>query len=145
MMKRFLFVLMILGALACEKTPVDPNNPDNKPAEPVGTLVADFTITHAWLPVNRIIRTDLHVALNQYDMYRGVYIQSANVIDSQNMYSFYLAPGNYWLVAGIACICDGDSCSAAGFPGNKWGQKFASYALTIVKDRTTKVVIQFLK
>jgi hypothetical protein len=137
--------MLIILAAACEPDPVTPDNVDNPPAGPYGTLIADFTIKHGWLPVERIIRTDLHIALNAYDMYRGSYIQSANLLDSQNMYTFYLAPGTYYLVAAIACICEGDSCSAAGFPGNKWGQKFASYTFTIKEDETTKVTIQFLK
>ena len=137
--------MLVFLAVACEPEPVTPDNIDNRPPGPHGTLIADFTLKHAWLPVDRIIRTDLHVARNAYEMYRGSFIQSANLTNSQNIYTFYLSPGTYYLVAGIACICEGDSCSAAGFPGNKWGQKFASYTFTIEKDQTTKVVIQFLK
>lgn len=144
-MKSLFYVFLILALIACERTDIDPNNPDNKPVEPTGTLVADFPITHTWLPTIKIIRTDLHIAINAYEMFKGNYIQSANVIDSQQKYSFFLPPGNYYLEAAIACLCEGDSCSAGGFPGNKWGQKHASYTFTIVEDETTEVLIRFLQ
>ena len=140
----FLFLLVLL-LVACDPDPIDPGGEGEEGRVASGTLVVDFTLTHPWLPVSRIIRTDLHVARTAYDMYRGIYIQSANLLDSQNYYTFYLGPGNYYLEAGIACICGGDSCSAAGFPGNQWGQKFTSYTFTIEQDKTTKVTIQFLR
>ena len=131
--------------VSCDPTGVNTDIIEVTEPEPTGTLVVDFPITHQWLPTNRIIRSDLHIANNAYDLYRGNYIQSANVTSSQQKYSFYLAPGNYYLVAGIACLCEGDSCSAGGFPGNKWGQKFASYNFTIEDDQTTDVIIRFLQ
>ena len=144
-MKKILFVLAFFGWVSCEPSPIDPNNPDNYPPEQTGTLVVDFPITHNWLPVKKIIRTDLHVALTEYDMYREKFIQSANVIDSQQKYSFFLTPGNYFLEAAIACLCEGDSCSAGGFPGNKWGQKHVSYAFSIAEGLNTEVIIRFLQ
>ncbi len=144
-MRRLLYVLLAVGLACCEPSGTDPNETDNRPADPTGTLVADFPITHLWIPANRIIRTDLHIALNAMEMYRGNYVQSANVINSQQQYSFYLAPGNYYLEASIACLCGGDSCSAGGFPGNQWGQKHTSYTFTIEEDKTTEVIIRFLQ
>lgn len=144
-MKRVFAAFFIIALVSCELLPIDPNNPDNSPVQPIGTLVADFPITHTWLPTNKIIRTDLHIARNALEMYRGIYIQSANVTDSQQRYSFYLSPGNYYLEASIACLCEGDSCSAGGFPGNKWGQKHTSYTFTITKDETTELIIRFFQ
>ncbi|MFA5816317.1 MAG: hypothetical protein WC865_11920 [Bacteroidales bacterium] len=144
-MKSLFYAFLTLALVACDIIDITPDGKVNNPAEPVGTLVADFPITHTWLPTNKIIRTDLHIALNAYEMYKGDYIQSANVIDSQQKYSFFLPPGSYYLEASIACLCEGDSCSAGGFPGNKWGQKHASYTFTIVEDETTEVLIRFLK
>ncbi|HBB90275.1 MAG TPA: hypothetical protein DC042_00720 [Bacteroidales bacterium] len=144
-MKKAQYVLLSVLLLGCDPAAVDPDNKDLTPAGPVGTLVADFPITHVWIAPERIIRTDLHISLNAYDMYRGKYIQSANLSDSQERYSFFLPPGNYYLEAAIACLCEGDSCSAGGFPGNKWGQKHASYTFTIKEDQITEVLIRFLK
>jgi hypothetical protein len=97
------------------------------------------------LPINQIIRTDLRIAANTYDMYKGKFVQSANVTDNQEKYTFYLATGNYCLEAGIACLCGGDSCSGGGFPGNRWGQKFTSYNFIIVEGTTTELTVRFLK
>jgi hypothetical protein len=143
--KKLLFVLALIGSVSCEPISIDPNNPDNQPADPIGTLIANFPVEHAWLPTSGIIRTDLHISLNANDLSRGIYIQSANPTNSQSRYNFYLPPGNYYLEAGIACLCGGDSCSAAGFAGNKWGQKHASYTFAIAEDKTTELTIQFLQ
>lgn len=144
-MKKVLFVLMVLAMASCDPTGVNTDIIEVTEAEPIGTLVVDFQITHQWIPTDRIIRSDLHIALNAYDLYRGKYIQSANVTSSQQKYFFFLPPGDYWLVAGIACLCEGDSCSGGGFPGNKWGQKFMSNKFNIKEDETTDVTIRFLQ
>jgi len=144
-MRNLLIAGLAILLISCELIPTDPNNPDNKTAEPFGTLVADFPVTHSWLPTSKIIRTDLHIAVNAYEMYKGKYLQSANVTDTQQKYTFYLAPGTYYLEAAIACLCEGDSCSAGGFPGNKWGQKHATYTFTVEEDKTTEVMIRFLQ
>ena len=144
-MKKALYVLLAALLFACDPEGVDTGEIDLTPAGPTGTLVADFPISHIWIPADRIIRTDLHIALNAYNMYRGKYIQSANLSNLQERYSFFLPPGSYYLEAAIACLCEGDSCSAGGFPGNKWGQKHASYTFTIAEDQTTEVLIRFLK
>lgn len=144
-MKILVFAIFSMVLVSCELTPEDPTRTDHHLAGPVGTLVVDFPITHSWLPTNRIVRTDLHIAKNAMEMYRGNYFQSANVTDSQQKYSFYLPPGNYYLQASIACLCEGDSCSAGGFPGNKWGQKHASYTFTIAEDQITELLIRFLQ
>jgi hypothetical protein len=144
-MKSTFLTFLLLALMACDKSPMEPNNPDNRAADPVGTLVADFPITHGWLPTSKIIRTDLHIAFNALEMYKGNYVQSANLFDSQEKYSFTLPPGSYYLEAAIACLCEGDSCSAAGFPGNKWGQKHASYRFNIVEGEITEVLIRFLQ
>ncbi|MFH0760097.1 MAG: hypothetical protein V2A67_01170 [Bacteroidota bacterium] len=144
-MKKAILILIAARLMACDPFDIDPGEIIITPDDPVGTLVVDFPVTHQWLPTDRIIRTDLHIAVNVYELYKGNYIQSANLTNSQQKYSFCLAPGNYYLVAGIACLCEGDSCSAGGFPGNKWGQKFASYNFTIEEDQTTDVIIRFLQ
>lgn len=144
-MKRIVTALLLILLVACEWIPEVPpeTNPGDGPK--TGTLIADFPITHTWIPANRIIRTNLHVARNAWDLYRGNFIQSANVTDSQQKYSFILPPGDYYLEAAIACLCGGDSCSAGGFPGNTWARKYTSYTFTIEEDKITEVLIRFLK
>lgn len=144
-MKKVLLIMIVLAIVACDPFDIDPGEIIIEPENPTGTLAVDFPITHQWIPTDRIIRTDLHVATDVYELYKGNYIQSVNVTNSQEKYFFFLPPGEYWLVAGIACLCDGDSCSAGGFPGNKWGQKFTSYNFIIEQDKTTDVIIRFLQ
>lgn len=134
---------MVLVIASCDPTGVNTDIIEVTEAEPTGTLIVDFPITHQWIPTDRIIRTDLHVAEDIYEAYKGNYIQSVNVTNSQEKYFFFLPPGEYWLVAGIACLCEGDSCSGGGFPGNKWGQKFTSYNFIITEDETTDLTIRF--
>ena len=112
-------------------------------ATPTGTLRVVFKISHPWIPVSRIVRSELHVAKDGMEIYRGHYIQSANVTSFQDVYFFYLEPGTYYYEAAIACICGGDSCSAGGFPGNKWGGKHTMGKFTIIEDEVTQVTPTF--
>ena len=118
-MKNYLFPILLSAVLlaACEPADV-PDGGGGIEAVPTGTLRVLFRISHPWIPVNRIIRSELHVARDAMEIYRGNFIQSANVTSFQDTYFFYLEPGTYYYEAVIACICGGDSCSAGGFPGN---------------------------
>jgi hypothetical protein len=143
------FRMMITGImlgmmllLSCEKEAIE-NDPDETKGDPTGTLHVIFRISHPWLPPDRIVRTDLHVAKDGVEIYKGNYIQSANVTDFQDEYFFYLPPGTYYYEAGIACICEGDSCSAGGFPGNQYGGKFTMDRFTIYEDQVTTVIPTF--
>lgn len=132
------FALSACLAAACNtiEIPDDDNRLDGKPT---GTLSVIFKISHPWIPVNRIVRSELHVAKDAMEIYKGNFIQSANVTSFQDVYFFYLEPGTYYYEAVIACICDGDSCSAGGFPGNKWGTKHTMGTFTIMEDKVTQV------
>ncbi|MDD4646449.1 MAG: hypothetical protein PHY99_10725 [Bacteroidales bacterium] len=143
-MKSKLIAFLILALVSCDPESFDVNNPNGERV-PQGTLVVDFPISHNWLPSNKIIRTELHVASNLTELARGNFIQSANLFNTQEYYTFLLPPGNYNIEAAVACLCEGDSCSAGGFPGNKWGEKHATYPCTITDNATTKLTIQFLK
>ncbi|MCD6331938.1 MAG: hypothetical protein J7L89_01570 [Bacteroidales bacterium] len=134
--------LVVVGLQSCETDSL-PTTPEGIEAEPVGTLRVWFKISHPWLPLDRIVRTGLHVAKDGMEIYKGYYLQSANVTDFQENYFFYLAPGNYYYEASIACICGGDSCSAGGFPGNQFGSKHTMGRFTIEKDQVTTIIPTF--
>jgi hypothetical protein len=136
------FLLAILVIAACEPTEV-PDNNNGIEAKPTGTLRVLFKISHPWIPVNRIVRAELHVAKDAIEIYKGNFIQSANVTSFQDTYFFYLEPGSYYYEAAIGCICEGDSCSAGGFPGNKWGTKHTTGKFYIEADKVVQIIPLF--
>ncbi|TSA35805.1 MAG: hypothetical protein D4R64_08995 [Porphyromonadaceae bacterium] len=136
-----IFLAAILIA-ACAREDV-PDDNGGIEAKPTGTLRVLFKISHPWIPVNRIVRAELHVAKDAMEIYKGNFIQSANVTSFQDTYFFYLDPGTYYYEAVIACICGGDSCSAGGFPGNKWGTKHTMGKFDIKEDEVTQVIPLF--
>jgi hypothetical protein len=134
-------VAFLAVVLAASCTPEDlPDNDDGIQAKPTGTLEVWFKISHPWLPLDKIVPAELHVATDAMEIYKGNYIQSANVTNYQNRYYFYLEPGSYYYEAVIACLCGGDSCSAGGFPGNQWGTKSTMGKFTIEKDKMVQVI-----
>jgi hypothetical protein len=137
-----LFALAILLLTACEPNDVPENNSGIE-AKPQGTLRVLFKISHPWIPVRRIVRAELHVAKDATEIYKGNFIQSANVTSFQDLYFFYLEPGSYYYEAVIACLCEGDSCSAGGFPGNKWGTKHTMGKFNIEEDKVVQIIPSF--
>lgn len=136
------FCLLMTAGISCEPDRIEDSVEDLQ-AEPVGTLRVVFKISHPWLPLDRIVRTELNIAKDGVEIYKGNYIESANVTDFQDNYFFYLTPGTYYYEAGIACICEGDSCSAGGFPGNQFGGKYTMGKFTIEMDKVTTVTPTF--
>jgi hypothetical protein len=143
-MKKIILAVLIAAMLiaSCDPTEI-PDNDGDINAKPTGTLRVEFRITHPWIPVNRIIPAELHVAKDAMEIYKGNFIQSANVTSFQNTYFFYLEPGSYYYEAAIACLCGGDSCSGGGFPGNQWGTKHAMGNFTIEKDKVVQIIPSF--
>jgi len=136
---------MILAAIlvvGCEPEKI-PDNDGGIQAQPTGTLSVLFRVSHPWIPVKRIVRSELHVAKDAIEIYKGNFIQSANVTSFQEVYFFYLAPGTYYYEAVVACICGGDSCSAGGFPGNQWGTKHTMGKFNIEADKVVQVIPLF--
>jgi hypothetical protein len=141
---RLVLIAVITALMMVGCNPEEIPDPDGGiDAKPTGTLRVLFKVSHPWIPVNRIIRTELHVAKDAMEIYKGNFIQSANVTNFQEVYFFYLDPGTYYYEAAIACICEGDSCSAGGFPGNKWGSKHTMGKFTIEKDKVVQVIPLF--
>ncbi len=135
---RIILLSLLLGILAC-----DPDNNTDSIIDDTqvisGTLEVEFLIKHQWIPTNRIVRVGLHVAESAQLLYQGDYFQSANVTDNKQFYIFRLSPGTYYYEAIIACLCEGDSCSGGGFPGNQFGKKHTMGKFVIVQDETTQV------
>jgi len=142
-LKSGLWAILLATFLLAACEPDVPDNNGGIEAKPTGTLRVLFKISHPWIPVNRIIRSELHVAKDAMEIYKGNFIQSANVTSFLDTYFFYLDPGTYYYEAVIACICGGDSCSAGGFPGNKWGTKHTMGKFTIDEDKVVQVIPLF--
>ena len=115
-----LVILALLFASACEPIEPDPgNNNGNVTIKPTGTLEVEFRVPGSFLPPNRVFRADLSIAENAEELYKGNFLHVANVYNSKLIYQFKLEPGNYYYKAGIICVAQGDSCSAAGYPGGQ--------------------------
>lgn len=125
--------------------PTIPDDPDDGTVKVVGTLEVEFRVPSTYLPANRVVRADLSIAKSAEDLYKGHFYQVANVYNSKLVYTFDLPPGNYYYQAGIVCLASGDSCSAAGFPGGKFGMKWAIGTATVVADETVHVTPQFTR
>jgi hypothetical protein len=132
--------------ISCDKTPVDPIDPiDNTKPKIFGTLEIEFRVPGSFLPPSRVLRADLSLAKDAESLYKGHFLQTANVYNSKLMYQFDLPPGQYYYQAGIICIAEGDSCSAASFPGGKFGMKWAIGTAEVKQDKTTHVIPQFTR
>ena len=134
----------LLFLISCDKTPIIPVDPiDNTKPKIAGILEIEFRVPGSFLGTSRVLRADLSIAKDAESLYKGRFLQTANVYNSKLMYQFDLAPGQYYYQAGIICIAEGDSCSAANFPGNKFGMKWALGTAVVNQDKTTHIVPQF--
>ena len=146
--KEILFLplaLILILITACD--PVDPDPGGGTGIDPVitptGTLEVEFRIPGSWLPPNRVFRADLSLAFDAESLYQGNFMNVANVYNSKLIYQFKLEPGFYYYKAGIICVAQGDSCSAAGFPGGQNGMKWAIGTAAVYENEIAHVVPQF--
>ncbi len=147
-MRFFLLPLLTLLLLlaSCEKDPNgnNNNNNNNNGTVPItGTLEVEFRVPGSFLPPNRVLRADLSIAKDAENLYKGLFYHVENVYNSKLIYQVSLTPGNYYYQAGIICVAQGDSCSAAGFPGGQFGMKWSVGTALIKANQTTRVVPQF--
>ena len=146
-MKKTSIIWILSGLLlliSCDKPPVDPIDPiDITKPKISGILEVEFRVPGSFLGPSRVLRADLSIAKDAESLYKGRFLQMANVYNSKLMYQFNLAPGVYYYQAGIICVAEGDSCSAAGFPGGKLGMKWAVGTAEVKQDQTIHVIPQF--
>jgi hypothetical protein len=104
----------------------------------------EFKVPYSFtLPPNKVLRADLSIAKDAGELYKGRFLHVANVYNSKVKYQFDLEPGTYYYQAGIICVAQGDSCSAANFPGGQFGMKWAVGTGVVKANETTTVVPQF--
>lgn len=143
--KKLIFPLLALAMLiGCtpEEIP-DTDSGTDIVAPEYGTLEVEFRIPGSYLPPNRILRADLSIAASAEDLFKGNFVYVANVYNSTLVYKIQLTPGNYYFQAGIVCVAEGDSCSAAGYPGGHMGTKWAIGKAYIQNNESIHVVPQF--
>lgn len=139
---KYLVISLMLIVIGCDtEPPADPGGISNDPDS--GTVEFDFQIPAGTAPASGIHRIDLSLASTSYDLYRGDFLISANVSDRERTYSFRLAPGDYYYQAGITCSCLGDTCLWNGYPGGRFGTKWAMDRITIVKGEKLDKPIKF--
>ncbi len=122
--KYLLLTLMAVMLMQCNGLVPGPD--DVEPKVTTGVLEIDFKLPPTSLPANRIHRIELSVARSADSLYRGIFISSANVFDDKSLYRFALTPGTYYYKAGVTCSCLGDSCLWGGFPGGRYGVRWAA-------------------
>jgi hypothetical protein len=116
-------ILLTITAVSCKVEIPDVENPETKVT--TGVLEIDFKIPYTSLPASKIHRIDLSIARTADSLYRGLFISSANVYDEKTLYRFVLEPGSYYYQAAVTCSCLGDSCLWGGFPGGRYGVRWA--------------------
>ena len=136
-------VLLFMSACEPDEPTPGPGDGVDPVGVPTGTLEVEFRVPTSFLPPNRVFRADLSLAPDAESLYQGNFAHVANVYNSKLIYQFKLEPGFYYFKAGIICIANGDSCSAAGFPGGQNGMKWAIGTATIIEGETAHVVPQF--
>ncbi len=124
-MKISRFIILLLVAFSFTQCTLIPGTEEVIPKVTTGVLEVDFKLPPTSLPATKIHRIDLSLARSADSLYRGMFISSANVFDDKSLYRFVLAPGTYYYQAGVTCSCLGDSCLWGGFPGGRYGVRWA--------------------
>ncbi|MFC2117264.1 hypothetical protein ACFLSY_01310 [Bacteroidota bacterium] len=110
----------------------------------LGILEIEFEVPlEGLLKPGCVKRYRLDLAYNSDDLYRENFFHSFNVSDVQDTYTLRLAPGSYHFQAGIVCICETNSCSAAQFPGGQFGLRFTADMFEIKENETTHILPAF--
>lgn len=127
------FLAVITGCT--DPVPVD----DGKiPEVTTGVLEVEIKIPYMPLPKKGIHLVDLSLARTADSLYRGLFLSSPNVYDDKTVYRFVLAPGTYYYQAGITCSCLGDSCLWGGFPGGRFGVRWAIDMVEVIKGKVIR-------
>ncbi|MFA6127510.1 MAG: hypothetical protein WC699_09405 [Bacteroidales bacterium] len=121
--KYLIGMLLVSLMMQCDNTPVPGD--EEVPMVTTGVLEVNFILPYIPLPSKSIHRVNLSIARTADSLYRGLFISSANVLDSKSIYRFVLTPGTYYYQAGITCSCLADSCLWGGFPGGRYGVRWA--------------------
>jgi hypothetical protein len=134
---RFILFLLIISLLTgC--TDVGPVDDKIVPPVTTGVLEIEIRLPNMPLPKSGIHLVDLSLARTADSLSRKLFVASANVYDDKTLYRFVLKPGFYYYQAGITCSCLGDSCLWGGFPGGRYGVRWAVERVEIKKGQVLR-------
>jgi hypothetical protein len=134
-------VLMIVTVLSCDTLMPD-EDPEITDTVPMGILDMAFVYRAQAVPQNRVKKVDLCLAYTAEDLYYGRYFIQTNVSDAVVHYRFELPPGDYFYYATVICLCGGDSCKYAGFPGQN-GLVAAGGKVSVLDGKITSYTTNF--
>ena len=136
-------VFLLIAVLpACDRIWPGPDEPVITDRDPFGILDMAFTYRVQGIPPNRMKKVDLCLAYTAEDLYKGIFFIQANVSDAVVHYRFELPPGEYFYYATVVCLCGGDSCKFAGFPGQN-GLIAAGGKVTVTEGAISSYSTQF--
>ena len=137
---RFL-VCLCLFLMSCNPPAIeDPDDLLSK--DELGTVHFSFIYKISAVPDRRIKRLSLRLAYTQDSLNLGKFFTSTNVSDLVSSYRFDLPEGSYYYQATLICLCQGDSCKYAGFPG-QYGTRATGNKIEVLKKQVTEVTTQF--
>ena len=139
----FLLAFILPLFIACNGEEQIDTDPLDTEVIPMGEVEIEFRTPHGPLKLGCVRRAELVIATNAENLFRGNYLYSFNVSDEQDYYILDLLPGSYYFQAGLICICETNSCSAASFPGGQYGLKYTADKFYITVDETTCIVPSF--
>jgi hypothetical protein len=142
LIKRFVLILILGLGWACNGPGTDGTDPDDVDIKPMGTLDIAFVYHIQGVPQSRLRKVNLCLAESAEALYKGIYFTCCNVSEAVKHYQFYLPPGEYFYYATLICLCSGDSCKYAGFPGQN-GLIAAGGKVTVIEGQTTYFATQF--
>jgi len=133
---------MIGAILSCDKIWPGTDDPVITDTKPSGILDMAFVYRVQGVPPRRLQKVDLCLAYTADNLYKGIFFVQANVSDAVTHYRFELPPGDYFYYATVICLCEGDSCKYAGFPGQN-GLIAAGGKVTVEDGKITSFTTNF--
>jgi len=139
-----IIAILFIGFLAACDPVIDDNGIDNViiPANH-GSLEFRFILPVYEIPKENIHRISLSFAFSVDSLYRGQFFRKINVSDSQEVYTLYFLPDEYYYDAVITCSCAGDTCLNGGFPGGRFGMKHNFNRFNIENQKSTVIETHF--
>lgn len=139
---RLILILIVAIIFSCDKINPDTGDPTISDPVPGGILDMAFMYRVQGDVGLRVKKVELSLAKTADDLYRGIFFTQANVSDAVVHYQFELPPGEYYYYATVTCLCGGDTCKYAGFPGQN-GLIAAGGKVTVEDAKTTHFTTQF--
>ena len=140
---RNIILLIIMSCIASNCMIFEMEEEEEIPRDTIGFLEIEFIIPEYQVPEDKIHLVELSIALDSDSLSRGFYVRKANVSDSKLIYRFELLEREYYYKAAITCGCLGDTCREEGFPGGRYGIKYAIGKVSVEGGKTIRYQTNF--